>query len=91
MEPSALRARQKEQALAYLNKQLAFISWEKSDCEEREEKEEEAHQAAAVLPSPEVLEKIMRYETRLERQMYRAMAQLERLSACGRARSSRRH
>jgi hypothetical protein len=27
----------------------------------------------------EVLEKIMRYETKLERQMYRAMAQLERL------------
>jgi hypothetical protein len=42
-------------------------------------KEEEAHQAAAGLPSPEVLEKIMRYETKLERQMYRAMAQLERL------------
>jgi hypothetical protein len=32
-----------------------------------------------VLPSPEVLEKIMRYETMLERQKYRAMNQLERL------------
>jgi hypothetical protein len=79
LEPSALRAKQKELALAYLNKELALISWEKSDCEEREKKEEEAHQAAAGLPSPEVLEKIMRYETKLERQMYRAMAQLERL------------
>ncbi len=27
----------------------------------------------------EVLEKILRYETKLERQMYRVMAQLERL------------
>jgi len=35
-------------------------------------------QAAAVLPSLEVLDKIMRYETKLERQMYRAMNQLER-------------
>jgi hypothetical protein len=79
LEPSVLRARQKEQALAYINRKLSLISWSKSNCEEREEKEEEAHQAAAVLPSPEVLEKIMRYETKLERQMYRAMAQLERL------------
>jgi hypothetical protein len=34
---------------------------------------------AAVLPSVAVLEKIQRYETKLERQMFRAMAQLERL------------
>jgi len=47
--------------------------------EEREEKEEAALQAAAVLPSPEVLDKILRYETKLERQLYRAMNQLERL------------
>ena len=79
LEPSALRAKQKEQALAYIDRKLSLISWSKSECEEREEKEEEAHQAAAALPSPEVLEKIMRYKTMLERQMYRAMAQLERL------------
>ena len=36
-------------------------------------------QAAAVLPSREVLDKILRYETNLERQIYRAMAQLERV------------
>ena len=40
---------------------------------------EQARQAAAVLPSAAVLDKIMRYETKLERQMYRAMAQLERV------------
>ncbi len=34
---------------------------------------------AAVLPSAEELEKIQRYETKLGRQMFRAMAQLERL------------
>jgi len=32
-----------------------------------------------VLPSADVLDKILRYETKLERQMFRAMAQLERL------------
>ena len=46
---------------------------------EREYKEETAQQAADVLPSSEVLEKIMRYEGSLERQLYRAMNQLERL------------
>jgi len=48
-------------------------------CEEHERNEESARQAAAVLPSPEVLDKIRRYETKLERQLYRAMNQLERL------------
>ena len=79
LEPSALRAKQKEQALAYLDRKLRSIAWTKSHCEEREGKEEEARQAAAVLPPLDVLDKIMRYETKLERQLYRAMAQLERL------------
>jgi hypothetical protein len=79
LEATALRARQKEQVLAYLDRQLSFIAWEKSDCEEHETKEEEARQAAAVLPSPEVLDKIIRYATMLERQWYRAMNQLERV------------
>ncbi len=35
--------------------------------------------AAALLPSDKALEKILRYETTLERQILRAMAQLERL------------
>ena len=46
---------------------------------DEEDSEEEARQAAAVLPAAETLEKILRYETKLERQMYRAMAQLERV------------
>jgi len=79
LEPGALRARQKEQALAYINKQLRLIAWDKAACEEHERNEESARQAAAVLPSSEVLDKIMRYETKLERQLYRAMNQLERL------------
>ena len=79
LELSALRTKQKEQALAYINNELGLISWSKSDCEEHEKMEEEARQAAAVLPSPAVLDKIMRYVTMLQRQLYRAMNQLERL------------
>jgi len=49
------------------------------ECEDREEREEAARQAAEVLPSPEVVDRIQRYEGKLERQLYRAMNQLERL------------
>lgn len=79
LEARALRAKQKEQALAYIDEKLHFISWHNPQCEEHEEKEEAARQAAAALPSPEVLDKIMRCVTKLERQLYRAMNQLERL------------
>jgi hypothetical protein len=79
LEPAALRARQKAEVLAYIDEKLNFISWHKPECEQNEEKQEEARQAAAVLPSIEVLDKIMRYETKLERQWHRAMNQLERL------------
>ena len=79
LEATALRARQKEQALAYIDGKLNFISWDITECEEHEAKEEEARQAAAVLPAPEVLDKIIRYSTMLDRQLYRAMNQLERV------------
>ena len=46
---------------------------------EREDKQETARQAADMLPTAEVLEKIMRYEGALNRELYRAMNQLERL------------
>jgi len=71
--------KQHNQALAYIDRELRFISWVKSGCQEREKVEEEARQAAAVLPSMEVLEKFLRYETKLERMLFRAMTQLERL------------
>jgi hypothetical protein len=79
LEPAALRTRQKEQALAWLDRRIRSISWCRSACEERERMEEEARQASAALPSLAVLDKIMRYETKLERHQYRAMFQLERM------------
>ena len=79
LSPEDSRARQKEGLLKKLGHKISMVSWRRSRCEKREQKEEEARQAAASLPSVEVLEKIQRYETKLERQMFRAMAQLERL------------
>ncbi len=79
LQAAALQERNNKKALAYLNKELAMLGWLKAACQKREANEEQARQAAAVLPAPEVLDKILRYETKLERQMFRAMIQLERL------------
>jgi len=75
----ALKAKHQEAVLKYIESELGWYKFHRGEREEREEKEEEARQAASVLPSGDVLDKILRYETTLERQLYRAMHQLERL------------
>ncbi len=79
LEPEALRTRHKEDVLKYLIEQIERIGLCAERREEREDAEERARQTAAVLPSAEIVDKIMRYETALERQLFRAMNQLERL------------
>jgi hypothetical protein len=79
LDEPALRAKQKGRALAYIDRKLCFILMNKSDCEERERMDEASRQSAAVLPSPEVMDKIMRYEAMLKRDLHRDMIQLERL------------
>ena len=76
---AALQERQKAETLTFLDRQINVFQIWLERCVEEEESEEDARQAAAVLPSAEVLDKILRYETKLERQMDRAMAQLERV------------
>ena len=78
-DDAARRAEAKKEALGFIDRELNMVEWAQGHCQKREDAEEEARQAAAVLPSPEVLDKIMRYETTLQRQMYRALAQLERM------------
>jgi hypothetical protein len=79
LEASVLRAKHQQMVGEFLDGESHFLAGQMIDCDERESNAEVARQAATVLPSIEVLEKIMRYETKLERQMYRAMNQLERL------------
>ncbi len=78
LEPPALRTRRKELALAHIDGDLRLVRWARQRCEERELREEAARQAAAVLPAQAVLDRILRYETKLERQIQRALTQLER-------------
>jgi len=67
------------EVLALIDERMEEIQDLRDRCMEHEDSIKEARQAAAVLPSGEMLDKILRYETKLERQMYRAMAQLERV------------
>jgi hypothetical protein len=69
----------KKAALTFLDRKLRGIELLLEICDEEENREEETRQAAAVLPSGATLDKILRYETKLERQIYRALAQLERM------------
>jgi hypothetical protein len=75
----ALRDRQRQAVLGRIEGRLNLYQMLTEERQEREEKEEAARQAAEVLPSPAVLDKILRYEATVERQLYRAMNQLERL------------
>jgi hypothetical protein len=79
LQPEALRERNQSRALRFLEEKLERLASQKEDCAKREAIEEESRQAASALPAMPVLQKIIGYETRLERQLYRAMTQLERL------------
>ena len=78
-EDAGGKAEAKARLLAGIDKKLRLLDGQKEDCQERERIIEDGRQAAAVLPSGTTLEKIRRYETALERQLYRAMNELERL------------
>jgi len=73
------KERQKSEMLAFLDKRIARVRSELSGHTEDEECVEHARYAASVLPSTGTLDKILRYETTLNRQLSRAMAQLERV------------
>lgn len=77
--PEAWRARHREEVLARLHHELLSAQAVAEPVFARAKVEEQSRQSAATLPSAKVLDKILRYETTLERQLYRAMHQLERL------------
>mgnify|MGYP007070628863 CR=1 FL=1 len=79
LDPAALREENKAQALARLDRELERLLSAKKTCIQREAAEEEAHLATDVVPPLFALDRIMRYETNLERQLYRALSHLDRL------------
>jgi hypothetical protein len=79
LEPLALRQQHQAEVLKYLAQEIQQFEHRLEKHESRDASEERARRAAAALPADANLEKILRYEAALERQMYRAINQLERL------------
>jgi hypothetical protein len=71
--------RHREEVLRRLDREDEVMMLRLAENAKREDVEEQAQQAAALLPPDPKLDKILRYEAALERQWYRAMNQLERL------------
>ncbi len=92
LEPETLRARHKEEVLMFVGRKMRMAQMKLEECEKRETAHERAQQTASLLPKAPVLERILRYETALERQMFRAMTHLERLQSlrCGNEHGRRR-
>jgi hypothetical protein len=77
--PDAAHKNNKDEILAYLDAKLDCIRQLVAIFGERDHKTEEASQAAQNLPETETLDKIIRYEASLTRQLFHSMNQLERL------------
>ena len=75
------RAAYRARVLDYLRGQAGRARRLGEECAKREKREEESRQAVASLPGEAAVEKIVRYESALERQLGRALDRLERLQS----------
>jgi hypothetical protein len=66
----------KQAAVTFVHENLRQLAVQEAKCQKQEEKEAKALQTFAVLPSAEALEKLGRYESMLNRQLFRAMKEL---------------
>jgi hypothetical protein len=74
-----IQVRLKRELFAVLQVKIQEAESRLNDQLERQSARQRADKAAAMLPSSRALDKILRYDTTLERQLYRALNQLERL------------
>lgn len=72
-------AQRKAQTIEFLQGHIQRCKSARELLSVSEAREDESRREAALIPSPKKLDKILRYETKLERQLYRAMLQLERI------------
>ena len=75
----AVKPERREMLLKQIDSMLDEYRRKQDICYGYENAEEQANLDAAHLPDADTLDKILKYETALERQLYRAMNQLERL------------
>jgi len=79
LPPGELRALHLKETLDYLDGQISEFNELITVRQEQMDVEDSMRHATAMLPSGEFLEKIVRYESALQRQLNRSMNQLERL------------
>jgi hypothetical protein len=65
--------------VAFIDNRLEWVSTLGKYATERENLETDAEARSFTLPPPDATDKLLRYEAHLDRQLYRAMDQLERL------------
>ena len=79
LDAEVLKAKRHERLLAFLDEQLVCCEEGLREIGDLHWWNTQVRRDASVLPGRKVVDRIMGYESRLERQMYRAMNQLERL------------
>ncbi len=78
LKAAALKATYGEVAAGFIAERLEVYGHLRAAMETREAREEEERRQASALPSGESVERILRYESALDRQLFRLLRQLER-------------
>ena len=79
LSAEALKAKRQERLLKFLDEQLVCCEAGLQEIGELHGWTTQVRLDASLLPGRKTMDRILRYETNLERQLYRAMNQLERL------------
>ena len=79
MEPAALRESNQQKILGTLDEEIKKLSEQQITRRKLEAYKEQAHRNSDFIPRMDIVQKILRVETVLERQLFRAVEQFERL------------
>jgi hypothetical protein len=79
LDPAALRESNKQKILDVLDIEIKRLSDKQINRRKREAFKEQAHRNSDSIPGMNVVQKILRVETALDRQLFRAIEHLERL------------
>ena len=81
LAPAALRESNQQKVLATLDEEIKKLSQQQIDRRKHEAYKEQAHRNSDSIPHMNVVQKILRVETALDNQLFRAINQLEHLQA----------
>jgi hypothetical protein len=91
LDPAILLRNHQTGVLEFLDRQIQYFEEIMATRRSDPDASTRARQDAALLPTGQALERILRYETVLERQIFRSMEQLEKLQSRRRRSSQTRH